>query len=160
MNKSRVFQWTSALRSGSYQQGEEYLQSHDCYCCLGVLAHIVNDEECGLQQNLSEQTLDNDFLPICGIHSSEGSIPGLLPPRDTDPVPVPRACDEMTLANLNDGVWVTQYELGYMRAKSKVIADLTDYEVNHRETFFKDKVFIKLNFEQIADIIEEFGEVI
>ena len=164
MNKDRVCQWTTALRSGDYQQGEEYLRSSDCFCCLGVLADIVNDEQGEgigvVRQCLSEQTLDADFLPICGICTGEGVIPGLLPPREMGPVHVPRANNAIALTNLNDGVWVTHYELGYMRAKSKVIADLTDYTVDHQSAIYKDKVFIKLSFEQIADIIEEFGEFI
>ena len=164
MLKERVENWTAALRSGDYQQGKEYLRSDDCFCCLGVLADIVNDEQGEgigvVRQSLSEQTLDSDFLPICGIRSSEGVIPGLLPPREMDPVHVPRANNALALTNLNDGVWVTHYELGYMRAKSKVIADFTDYEVDHSSKIYKGQVFIKLDFQQIADIIEEFGEVL
>jgi hypothetical protein len=39
--------WVAALRSGKYEQGEEFLRNNGKYCCLGVLcelAGIVNIE--------------------------------------------------------------------------------------------------------------------
>ena len=32
--------WISALRSGEYKQGKEYLRDGDTWCCLGVLAKV------------------------------------------------------------------------------------------------------------------------
>lgn len=32
--------WVEALRSGKYEQGEDYLKKDNCYCCLGVLCEI------------------------------------------------------------------------------------------------------------------------
>jgi hypothetical protein len=34
-------EWTAALRSDEYEQGQEYLLHNDKYCCLGVLCSIV-----------------------------------------------------------------------------------------------------------------------
>ena len=35
--------WLDALRSGEYQQGQNYLCNDSKYCCLGVLAEINGD---------------------------------------------------------------------------------------------------------------------
>lgn len=35
-------QWIDALRSGKFTQGREQLQDESGYCCLGVLAQIVD----------------------------------------------------------------------------------------------------------------------
>lgn len=34
-------QWIKALRSGEYQQGQEYLHKNGKFCCLGVLCTIA-----------------------------------------------------------------------------------------------------------------------
>lgn len=34
--------WVAALRSGEFEQGRSLLFSNDRYCCLGVLACVVN----------------------------------------------------------------------------------------------------------------------
>ncbi len=37
--------WIAALRSGNYEQGRQVLRSNeDKYCCLGVLADIINPQ--------------------------------------------------------------------------------------------------------------------
>lgn len=37
--------WVTALRSGKYQQGKDYLRSSDnTFCCLGVLCDILEPE--------------------------------------------------------------------------------------------------------------------
>lgn len=36
--------WIKALRSGNYQQTTEILSNGGCYCCLGVLSVIMEDE--------------------------------------------------------------------------------------------------------------------
>ena len=37
------YTWLAALRSGDYKQGRMALREGECFCCLGVLADIVND---------------------------------------------------------------------------------------------------------------------
>ena len=37
--------WIDALRSGDYRQGFEHLCLEGRYCCLGVLASVLPDEE-------------------------------------------------------------------------------------------------------------------
>jgi len=37
-------QWVEALRSGKYEQGQQYLQKDDKFCCVGVLCDIINPE--------------------------------------------------------------------------------------------------------------------
>jgi hypothetical protein len=36
--------WTTALRSGTYQQGTHYLRSGDRFCCLGVACDVFDPE--------------------------------------------------------------------------------------------------------------------
>jgi hypothetical protein len=47
MNPTIKAPWLEALRSGKYQQGQKYLRHKtpalgECWCCLGVLADIVD----------------------------------------------------------------------------------------------------------------------
>lgn len=36
--------WIEALRSGEYEQGTGYLEKDGCYCCLGVLCAIQDEQ--------------------------------------------------------------------------------------------------------------------
>lgn len=46
MDKETKEKWTEALRSGKYKQGRRWLRNRDDeFCCLGVLADIV--DSCG-----------------------------------------------------------------------------------------------------------------
>lgn len=40
MDKDVKDRWLTALRSGEYKQGQNYLERRGCNCCLGVLAKI------------------------------------------------------------------------------------------------------------------------
>ena len=44
MNKELKEKWLTALRSGEYKQGFNYLKKDDCHCALGVLCAIINDD--------------------------------------------------------------------------------------------------------------------
>ena len=164
MIESQLVRWTKALRSGEYVQGEQYLCFEDCFCCLGVLADITNESvpPDAIKQSMQESLLDREFLPSAGIKTQGGELPGLLVARDECNTPAPRANDEVSLASLNDGMWVTAYELGYMRAKSDVIANIPwrEIKIGDGNIGCTGRYGIKLNFQQIADIIEEFGEVL
>jgi hypothetical protein len=37
-------QWVEALRSGKYPQGRRYLKGETGFCCLGVLADVIDPE--------------------------------------------------------------------------------------------------------------------
>lgn len=41
LTKELKDEWVAALRSGNYKQGTGKLKSFDCYCCLGVLACLL-----------------------------------------------------------------------------------------------------------------------
>jgi hypothetical protein len=72
-----VIEWTSALRSGDYAQGQNVLcrvdddGSHE-YCCLGVLADILVKHGNGIWQNPLEgeqelrfqQNPDDEFIGV------------------------------------------------------------------------------------------------
>lgn len=44
MNKAIKARWVAALCSGDYEQGVGHLRLDDRYCCLGVLADIVDPQ--------------------------------------------------------------------------------------------------------------------
>ena len=42
MDKQVKAQWLTALRSGHYKQGHEWLRRNNAYCCLGVLCNLYD----------------------------------------------------------------------------------------------------------------------
>ena len=44
MNQDIKAKWVTALRSGKYTRGKEFLQRNGRYCCLGVLCDIAASE--------------------------------------------------------------------------------------------------------------------
>lgn len=64
MEKQFLDNWLEALRSGDYEQGEEYLFDGERYCCLGVACTLNGVDEdlmlggmYGLPGNISEPDL-------------------------------------------------------------------------------------------------------
>lgn len=45
MKKSIKTKWVKALRSGKFVQGKDQLQDGETFCCLGVLATLVDPEQ-------------------------------------------------------------------------------------------------------------------
>jgi len=41
LNEALKREWVATLRSGKYEQGRMFLNSHGKFCCLGVLCEIV-----------------------------------------------------------------------------------------------------------------------
>lgn len=93
--------WTTALRSGEYTQGCEYLNCNDRFCCLGVLCDLYMKHEgydkmhvrvytsSVVSYNTSDAVLPAVVQEWAGMKTAIGSLP--------DP-------DENTsLAELNDG---------------------------------------------------------
>ena len=41
-DKKLMARWIRALKSGKYNQGQEWLNRYNQYCCLGVLCDLIN----------------------------------------------------------------------------------------------------------------------
>ena len=54
MNPQIKQKWVSALRSGEYQQGRNYLRTDNGFCCLGVLCDLY------IKENQLEWDLTNN----------------------------------------------------------------------------------------------------
>jgi len=52
VNKQIAMEWVEALRSGKYEQGEQYLNKDNRFCCLGVLCDILPVEKNILENNI------------------------------------------------------------------------------------------------------------
>lgn len=70
MNKELKDKWIAALRSGEYEQGRGslYHPPSDKYCCLGVLARIVDPTSInhyggGVFTAADEASISNVYLP-------------------------------------------------------------------------------------------------
>jgi len=89
MKKQVMKKWVTALRSGKYKQGKEYLCDDGKYCCLGVLCDIYNKERVKskkrsiIEDDKSTSYLHFDgaweVLPECvrewaGMESSTGAL--------------------------------------------------------------------------------------
>ena len=65
--------WIKALRSGDYEQGEEYLRSgENHFCCLGVLCDLFLNEKTGRDWgNLEngEEVLPIEIMDWAGLQS-------------------------------------------------------------------------------------------
>lgn len=62
-------QWTTALRSGKYKQGQGGLKIGSCFCCLGVLCDINGVEWTESSENVSDIAkydghTDHLYLPV------------------------------------------------------------------------------------------------
>lgn len=92
--------WVSALRSGKYEQGQEYLNSQNKFCCLGVLCEVakkngvelkieVDEEDNTVSYNGSNGVLSKPVMNWAGIQNICGSY-------------INSRNQEMTLTGLND----------------------------------------------------------
>jgi hypothetical protein len=70
MNPDKKKQWTTALRSGEYEQGEVRLERDGKFCCLGVLSHLAYKE--GVVTRKPSTTHDED-----GDTYAYGEIPNV-----------------------------------------------------------------------------------
>ena len=103
MKKQVMKKWVTALRSGKYKQGKEYLCDNGKYCCLGVLCDIYNKERVkSKKRSIVEEYKSTsylhfdgswDVLPECVMEwAGMGSATGALSLKDID----------TSLAELND----------------------------------------------------------
>lgn len=131
--------WLTALRSGEYQQGEETLiqiDGNECsYCCLGVAGRIAGFEKDVLETEsmLVEKVFKSLSLPDELIETDNEKLDSFI----------------YILASLNDGLCKTGYN---QKIKNK---NLIFREINLYENDFDRVRFIKFNFNQIADFIED-----
>lgn len=59
--------WVTALRSGKYKQGKEYLCDDGKYCCLGVLCDIYNKERVkSKKRSIIEEDKDANYIRFDG----------------------------------------------------------------------------------------------
>lgn len=92
MNKiteENILKWTSALRSGLYQQTRNRLQDENGYCCLGVACKIFISQE--------KQLLENDRI-IGSLPFHQPATPQWI--RAVEAIVVSRL--GITLGGLND----------------------------------------------------------
>ena len=60
MNPQIKQKWVSALRSGDYQQGQNYLRTDNGFCCLGVLCDLYGKEN-NAEWNLANNGHNYEF---------------------------------------------------------------------------------------------------
>jgi len=60
MNPQIKQKWVSALRSGDYQQGRNYLRTDNGFCCLGVLCDLYGKEN-NVEWNLANNGHNYEF---------------------------------------------------------------------------------------------------
>ena len=123
MNADIKAQWTAALRSGEYVQGQNYLNIDGKLCCLGVLCELaVKAEVISMDEGFGIVFYDgkNDVLP-----TPVREWAGL--PEDGESNPnnphVSMGEDRVSLAELNDG------ENGYEPHTFGQIADIIDAQL-------------------------------
>ncbi len=149
--------WITALRSGEYKQGESMLQSfkeeyadeeyddlestpETCnYCCLGVAAYISGIPADKLH---TEWIVENWRKVPIEIVGSIGKLPNIL-------------------SSLNDGLTLRNYK---ELLENDTKRNLEEFVFRHFDIYqeFTIKCEVKLDFNQIADFIEdncEFYEV-
>lgn len=87
-----VKQWIAALRSGRYQQGQEYLNRRKRFCCLGILCEVAvesglpirvekvdgvityNGQSCGVPEEIANWAGLTTLLGELAPGHSEGSL--------------------------------------------------------------------------------------
>jgi len=60
MNPQIKQKWVDALRSGEYQQGQNYLRTDNGFCCLGVLCDLYGKEN-NVEWNLANNGHNYEF---------------------------------------------------------------------------------------------------
>lgn len=113
MDQETKERWVAALRSGEYEQGQQYLiqEKEDGsrqYCCLGVLCSISPDVtiDTAGEEDREDYNEDNKILYVVheGVRNSV-----YLPERFSMNVGIDRGT-EQKLASMNDGEGDPQHE--------------------------------------------------
>lgn len=87
MKKELKDKWVAALRSGKYEQGQNYLRTEkNKYCCLGVLCEVAGIEPVllkdGYHYGTDNADLDNDLMNKFGLNRDH--IYNLIQMNDDD----------------------------------------------------------------------------
>ncbi len=71
MDKHVAERWVEALRSGQYQQGQDYLHpTRESFCCLGVLCDLYR-----VEQGKGEWAMEAFFPGPDNEHREDGVLP-------------------------------------------------------------------------------------
>jgi len=136
MSKEFLDKWTTALRSGEYQQGSGCLHDNDRYCCLGVACTISGIEKSIISPNNIYETgyigdIKNEFLTTELLHSFVDNNKGKL--------------FQHIVAGFNDG------DVIYIDPDFSSISTV----IKHDDAIVMNKDKNKYSFEEIADWLEE-----
>jgi hypothetical protein len=83
----KAAEWVKALRSGDYEQGQEYLCRGGRFCCLGVLCEI---------QGLRKEVAENDIYYVFeGLKTPSGGT------RSLQRAVIPQGAQPTILEDLN-----------------------------------------------------------
>lgn len=89
--------WLTALRSGKFKQGEQYLKRGDHYCCLGVACEITNNPIKNYEDNwIGDYNNENGKIPKLLVGKGDNSI-------DDDYNVLPSGVITQKLSAMNDG---------------------------------------------------------
>lgn len=131
--------WTAALRSGNYRQTRRALRRHDSFCCLGVAEDVVD----------------------CTWSDREVAVRGLDYATHVASHPeIPSVAQNVTLTTLTRvgasrlGLPIVPW-VAYRDPRPPSDAPLTGW---HITTLVKLNDEYRLNFAQIADVIDRQGE--
>lgn len=136
MSKEFLEKWTTALRSGEYQQGSGCLHNNDRYCCLGVACTISGIEKSIISPNNIYETgyiddIESEFLTTELLHSFVDNDKGKL--------------FQYIVAAFNDG------DIIYLKPDFSSINAVIKYD----DDFVINKDRKIYSFEEIADWLEE-----
>lgn len=122
----KAAEWVKALRSGDYEQGQDYLCRGGKFCCLGVLCEI---------QELPKQVVEGDVYYVFNGTSYSGG-PGLA--GAVQQSVIPRFAQATILEDLN--------------LRQTVPAGVGDYQALHTHLICMNDE--GKSFNEIADYIE------
>ena len=137
MSKEFLDKWTTALRSGEYQQGSGCLYQSHKYCCLGVACTISGIEKSIISPNDIYETgyvsdIESEFLTDELLNSFVDNDRGQL--------------FQDVVASFNDG------NILYINSDLSKSNTITRYD---DDDFVINKDGIIYSFEEIADWLEE-----
>jgi hypothetical protein len=138
MTEEMIKQWTDALRSGEYKQGQNSLCRYDKFCCLGVLADLCIKAGLGEWKTSLSMGGVKEFSDIYG-----GSNAVSLPPSFVS----------------HQGIQSSTGEFLYDALSEEIKAKLENYDIKSWGYSGETTTLAHLNdegvpFELIADIIE------
>jgi len=125
----KAAEWTAALRSGKYEQGQNALCDGSAFCCLGVLAEVAG----------FEKVVDPEFQVVEYLFSKDG-----IDEAEREEAVIPYSLQQTILEDLDLRV----------RVPTAVIdgQEFWSEDLHSRLISLNDN---GVTFEQIADYIDE-----